>query len=113
MSSEDQAAKVFYQVEVTNREQQFLAQDGVSLLSAMERVGAKAIRVGCRGGGCGMCKIRVLKGVFHSKRMSRAHISEQEQQQGVVLACRIFPETDLQIESDLFSLPDTQDQKTD
>lgn len=91
-----------YKIDVANRRQSFTAIKGHSLLIAMERSGTQAIKVGCRGGGCGMCKVRVVKGSYTSKRMSRAHVSESDEQQGIVLACRIFPATDLIIESDLF-----------
>ena len=91
-----------YKIDVANRQQSFTAINGYSLLVAMERSGTQAIKVGCRGGGCGMCKVRVVQGSYSSKRMSRAHVSESDEQQGIVLACRIFPETDLIIESDLF-----------
>ncbi|WP_036552534.1 2Fe-2S iron-sulfur cluster-binding protein [Neptunomonas japonica] len=90
-----------FQVEVVNCQQSFTALEGCSLLMSMERSGTQAIKVGCRGGGCGMCKIRVMKGRYISKRMSRAHVSESDEQQGLVLACRVFPQEDLTIESDL------------
>jgi len=91
-----------YKIDVANRQQSFAAVSDTSLLIAMERSGTQAIKVGCRGGGCGMCKVRVVQGSYVSKRMSRAHVSESDERQGIVLACRIFPQTDLLIESDLF-----------
>ena len=72
-----------------------------SLLLAMERQGRKMIAVGCRGGGCGRCKIKVLEGVYSTKKMSRKHISDQDEQQQVILACRAFPASDL-----LFEIPE-------
>lgn len=56
------------------------------------------IPVGCRGGGCGICRIRILSGDYESKKMSRKHITEAEQAAGTVLACRIYPRQDLDIE---------------
>jgi len=91
-----------YRIEVRNRHSQFMASPGKTLLVAMELAASQAIAVGCRGGGCGMCKIRVLAGQYDSKRMSRAHISEQEQADGFALACRVLPRSDLVIESDHF-----------
>lgn len=95
-------ASSHYRIEVRNRHSQFLARPGKTLLVAMELAASQAIAVGCRGGGCGMCKIRVLAGQYDSKRMSRAHISEQEQADGFALACRVLPRSDLVIESDHF-----------
>lgn len=87
-------------IKVVNRDQSFKCAEDQVLLIAMERLNANAINVGCRGGGCGVCKIRILHGDYECKQMSKAHISEAEQQQGFVLACRVFPRTDLEIESD-------------
>jgi ferredoxin len=63
----------------------------------MEVLGRKGIPVGCRGGGCGVCKVRVLQGVYHTRKMSRACISDEEELRGVVLACKLFPESDLRV----------------
>jgi len=57
-----------------------------------------AIPVGCRGGGCGVCRIKVLDGCFESRKMSRKHVSEADQKEGIVLACRISPRSELVIE---------------
>ena len=68
-----------------------------SLLEGMEALGKKGIPVGCRGGGCGVCRVRVWSGQFRSKAMSKAHINEEDLRQGVVLACRVFPQSDMEI----------------
>ncbi|MDF2180588.1 2Fe-2S iron-sulfur cluster binding domain-containing protein [Neptuniibacter sp. CAU 1671] len=94
-----------FRIQVTNRDQEFLCPAGSNLLKAMERKNSGCISVGCRGGGCGLCKIRVVQGEFHSKRMSKAHISDDDLEQGVVLACRISPASDLVIESDQYQPP--------
>ena len=100
-SSTDQQA---FQIKVINRSESFICHEGQSLLAGMEYQQAQCIEVGCRGGGCGMCKIKVLQGEFNSKRMSKAHINEEERAAGFVLACRIFPSTDMRIESDHFEI---------
>lgn len=86
-----------YHVTVVNRDAEFYCPANKALLVGMEQQRANALDVGCRGGGCGVCKIRVLSGEYERKRMSRAHISEQEEQEGYVLACRIFPRSDLTV----------------
>ncbi|KGK41345.1 ferredoxin [Nitrincola sp. A-D6] len=91
-----------YQILVTNREQTFVVKQGELLLQAMEKACQQAINVGCRGGGCGLCKVKILQGRYQTKRMSKAHISAAEQASGFALACRVFPESDLVIESDHF-----------
>ncbi|MDH2435939.1 2Fe-2S iron-sulfur cluster-binding protein [Pokkaliibacter sp. MBI-7] len=76
----------------------FEVPEGKPLLRGMELTGQQCIAVGCRNGGCGICKIRVVSGAFRCGRMSRSQISEREQQQGTVLACRIIPLSNLEVE---------------
>lgn len=66
-----------------------------SLLAAMEHQGTKSIPVGCRGGGCGFCRIQVLDGTVETKKMSVKHVSEEDRSNGYTLACRTFPKTDV------------------
>jgi ferredoxin len=54
--------------------------------------------VGCRGGGCGVCKVKILKGTYILGKMSRVHVNEEEIKQGVALACRIYPTSTLLVE---------------
>jgi len=66
-----------------------------SVLEGMEALGKRGIPVGCRGGGCGVCKIKVLSGDYDKRVMSREHVSEDEEAHGCVLACRVKPRSDL------------------
>lgn len=70
------------------------ARDNV--LRAMEALRRRGIPVGCRGGGCGVCKVQVLDGAYHTRKMSRACITEEEAR-GVALACKLFPESGLRV----------------
>ena len=79
-------------------DQRFRCRPQESVLHAVARLGQSAIPVGCRGGGCGVCRIRVLRGAMVTRRMSRAHISAAEEAEGITLACRTFPLEDLDIE---------------
>jgi len=94
--------KQLYRIEVVNRKQAFYCAEDQVLLIGMERQNIGCIDVGCRGGGCGVCKVRIIHGDYETKRMSRQHISAAEQQQGFALACRVLPRDDLQIESDQY-----------
>jgi len=69
-----------------------------TILRAAERLAVRALPVGCRGGGCGVCRIRVLTGGFSVGRMSRAHISAADLDSGVTLACRTVPRESMTIE---------------
>ena len=69
-----------------------------SVLRAMETQGKRCLPVGCRGGGCGLCKVRVLSGAYRSGRMSCGHVPAEAAAEGLALACQVFPKTDLTIE---------------
>lgn len=68
------------------------------VLIAMERQGLRHLPVGCRGGGCGICRVRVTAGRYRTRKMSRVHVSEADEAAGIVLACRLIPETDLSLQ---------------
>jgi ferredoxin len=77
----------------------YLCSGRETLLQGMARIGRKCIPTGCLNGGCGVCKVAVQSGLVHkSGAMSRAHISEQEEAQGIVLACRVVPVGPVEIE---------------
>jgi Na+-transporting NADH:ubiquinone oxidoreductase subunit NqrF len=63
----------------------------------MELLGRRGIPVGCRGGGCGVCKVRIDSGEVRTEKMSRQHVSVEDQAAGVVLACRAYPCSDVQL----------------
>ena len=69
-----------------------------NILRAMVDLGKRGIPSGCHGGGCGICKVRILSGKVRTKRMSRDHVSEEEERDGYVLACKAFPLSPLRIE---------------
>lgn len=68
-----------------------------TLLAGMERLGKCGIPVGCRGGGCGVCKVRIDQGVYQKRVMSRDHVSAVEELAGIVLACRTRPLSDISL----------------
>jgi len=69
------------------------------VLSALERSGLAVVPVGCRGGGCGVCKVRVAEGSYRTGRMSRAQVSAAEERQGFALACRLYADGPLVLEA--------------
>ncbi|MCB1639784.1 MAG: 2Fe-2S iron-sulfur cluster binding domain-containing protein [Thiothrix sp.] len=76
----------------------FTCRSGEMLLAAMTRLGKKGIPVGCRSGGCGVCKVHIQQGEYVTGKMSRAHVSVAEEKQGYALACRCQPQSDLIIQ---------------
>lgn len=87
-----------YEITMQGSGQQFRCAAGQSVLKAMEQQGLKCVPVGCRGGGCGFCKITVVSGDYECGKMSRAHAPPEAQACGQVLACRIYPLSNLTIE---------------
>ncbi|MGB1648496.1 MAG: 2Fe-2S iron-sulfur cluster-binding protein [Cycloclasticus sp.] len=84
-----------FKVLIENTDEVFGCSEGQHILSAMSKMGKKGIPSGCHGGGCGVCKVKINQGAFSSKKMSRAHVSADEEKAGYALACRVFPETDI------------------
>ena len=103
-----------YTVAVAGEKQGFSCAPEQNLLQGMRdfRLGVPlldAIPVGCRGGGCGICRIRILAGEYGVDKMSRKHVPEEDQADGIALACRVYPRSDLAIE--VLSLPDSLDKR--
>lgn len=67
------------------------------LLQAMEALGRKGIPVGCRNGGCGVCRIQIKDGEYTLRKMSRAVVSADDEQGGLVLACKTYPRSDMRV----------------
>ena len=82
-------------VQIAGTDASFPCGEDVPVLVAMHALGRSVIAVGCRGGGCGVCKVQVLRGSYVSGKMSRAKISVEDEARGVVLACQIRPTSDL------------------
>ena len=53
--------------------------------------------VGCRRGGCGVCRVQVTSGSYRADPMSRTHISVEDEAAGLVLSCAIYPLTDIEL----------------
>jgi ferredoxin len=98
--------EVRYAIVVAETSATISCPSGLTILEAAERTlrprqwdGAPTISVGCRRGGCGVCKIRIVAGRYRVRAMSRAHVTETEENDGYVLACCTYPETDLHIQA--------------
>jgi ferredoxin len=88
-----------YAVLVIETSEEYLCGSAETLLEGMARLGRKCIPVGCVNGGCGVCKVAITKGTVHKfGPMSRAHVSEEEELQGVLLACRAKPMSAIELE---------------
>lgn len=87
----------FYTVTIEETGESFRCSSQESLLAGMERLAKRGIPVGCRGGGCGVCKVQITAGRYVKRVMSRAHVSEQEEAAGRLLACRVRPASDIRL----------------
>ena len=86
-----------YTITIAETGESYRCLDERSVLEGMEALGRKGIPVGCRQGGCGVCKVQVLEGAYSKRVMSRAHVSAEEEAGGCVLSCRIRPASDLRV----------------
>lgn len=85
---------------VTVSGRSFVCTEDISILEGMRRVGAAGLRVGCRRGGCGVCKARVVSGDVDLEVMSRAHVTAEEEADGWVLTCRAHARSEVVLEPD-------------
>jgi len=86
-----------YVVTIEDTEVSFRASEQKTVLEGMAVLGKKGIPVGCCGGGCGICKIEIVSGTYRKRVMSREHVSEEDEASNRVLACRVWPTSDLQL----------------
>lgn len=86
---------VYYTITIEETGETFRCSPQETLLNGMERLGKKGIPVGCRGGGCGVCKVAITAGTFQKRVMSREYVSAEDEAAGRVLACRVRPTSDI------------------
>lgn len=87
-----------YRIELLTLGSEFSCPAEQPILKAMTQLGVKGIPSGCHGGGCGVCKIRIVRGRVRADSMSCAKISEAEVRDNVYLACKTYPLSTLTIE---------------
>lgn len=86
-------------VEIVQTAESYVCATNENLLKGMLKLGRKGIPAGCVSGGCGVCKVRIVSGqVQSSGPISRAHVSVEEEAQGITLACRVTPVTAVRLE---------------
>lgn len=92
-----------FNIQLDGHDKPFPCRSNETVLEAMERawgasrviIGTKRIPVGCRRGGCGVCRVLVSSGTYRVGPTGRNHVSVEEEQQGYALACRLTPDSDL------------------
>lgn len=69
-----------------------------TVLAALGRAGLR-YRVGCRRGGCGICKVQLVIGeVRYQRPIAASVLSSDERVAGICLSCRAVPITNIVIE---------------
>lgn len=86
-----------HQVTIEETGEQYTCGEQENLLIAMSRSGRRGIPLGCRGGGCGVCKVEVTAGEYETRAMSCQHVTEEDRAGHRLLACRVFPRGDVSV----------------
>lgn len=74
------------------------AREDENLLVTLTRAGLR-YRIGCRRGGCGVCKVHLLLGeVRYERPVADTVLTDDEQIEGICLSCRAVPITNVVIE---------------
>jgi ferredoxin len=69
-----------------------------TVLAALGRAGLR-YRVGCRRGGCGICKVQLIVGeVRYERPIAASVLTSDERAAGICLSCRAVPITNIVIE---------------
>jgi ferredoxin len=85
-------------VHIRDTGESYRCQTDESLLTGMHKLGKRGIPVGCRNGGCSVCKVQVLTGDYQQIRaMSREYVSDDDLATGRVLACCVAPKGELEL----------------
>jgi len=77
-----------------------------SILDAALRHGIN-LHYGCRNAVCGVCKGRLIEGTVHYAAVETPGLSEEERRQSLALFCRAIPSTDIRIEAEHVTSPES------
>jgi ferredoxin len=87
-----------YRIRVAGADREIVCAADQDVLNAAIRAGVNWLKVGCRGGGCGICRVIVRSGDYVAGKMAKARIAAGQNGERYALACRIYPVSDLTIE---------------
>lgn len=84
-----------YQVKIKN--QLLEVKDDMSILQSARK---KLVNLpyGCANGGCGMCKVKVVRGEYELKKCSKGALNDVEREKGYILSCKAFPRSDMELQ---------------
>lgn len=82
-------------IQVQGTEVDIQTYPGETMLDALKRTG-NAIRVGCRRGGCAICKVEVIEGTWdYTRPIADKVLTDEEKAKGTCLTCRAVPTSDM------------------
>lgn len=87
-----------HRIQLIGTDREFSCAPGQDVLNASIRAGVGWLPVGCRGGGCGVCRVIVCSGEYVAGRMSKRHVAADGAGARFALACRVYPASDLIVE---------------
>jgi ferredoxin len=74
------------------------SREDETVLAALGRAGLR-YRIGCRRGGCGVCKLRLVLGeVRYERPIDGGVLTDSERVEGICLSCRAVPITNIVVE---------------
>ncbi|WP_121251945.1 2Fe-2S iron-sulfur cluster-binding protein [Nocardioides ferulae] len=77
-------------------------QPGEPVLAGLHRCGFTVRQVGCRRGGCGICKLELVQGeVTYEKAVAGTVLTSDERASGTCLTCRAVPAGDITLHIDI------------
>jgi CDP-4-dehydro-6-deoxyglucose reductase len=89
-----------YTLRVAGVDAELAFLEGETVLDALRRAGHTPL-IGCRRGGCAVCKVRVLEGSFsYTRPIADGVLTDDERAGSICLTCRAVPESDLVVAVD-------------
>jgi CDP-4-dehydro-6-deoxyglucose reductase len=82
---------------ITINNESFICPETMSIVEAAKIQTAK-IPYGCNGGGCGICKMRIVEGQYKLTDAAAKALSAEEKNNGHAYLCQTYPLSDLQLE---------------
>ncbi|MCQ6275463.1 2Fe-2S iron-sulfur cluster binding domain-containing protein [Bacillus sp. V3B] len=82
---------------ITLNNESFLCPETMTIVEAAKIQTAK-VPYGCIGGGCGICKMKVVEGQYKLDNDAKNALSDEERKNGFVFLCKTYPLSDLQLE---------------
>ncbi|MDM5196753.1 2Fe-2S iron-sulfur cluster binding domain-containing protein [Fictibacillus enclensis] len=77
-------------------ESEYVCRESESLLDAARQQGFN-ISYACKGGGCGICKIKIEDGNFERQACSIDVLPDTERAMNYTLACKTYPKSDMKV----------------